>query len=402
VNAAQRFGRRVLERFGLGASADEDSPAAGTTPAIEAQKADAKKRAVKSEQANAESSDSRWVVATKQVREAAKWTVATAGAVGAVVFGGGPLLTGGDEPVEILSWRYVAIVVCALIGVLGLMYFIGRTARVLLPYEVTLHDLPTEQKLALTADADRLLPGQSETYDDFVRRVRVWPRALHQARTKIAGVTRELGELADDDPQRNALQAELAAYTDRLPDFERNVEIYTTYRDEILERAAYSQTRLMFTSNVWKVVLAVVAIVFGATSYLLLLGQDADDDENSMEGATEQTAPRVGQLTPSVRQSAQLLWSAVGLDDCDANPGNGEPDDVSVIVLDGDGTPNSPFTARTLGPESIHPDCALTTFSVIDAVAQMGFVEPETITIEYTEAPSTTTTSSTTPTNSAD
>jgi hypothetical protein len=339
---------------------------------------------------------SRWETGTKETRETAKWVVATAGAAGAVIFGAGPILARADLTGDHIPLRVFALLLSAAVGVTGLAYIIGQTARVLLPFEVTLAELPTSLLAKITASPSAYLPSDAPDVLAFREGMSTWDLAARELRDQSAQRQDELKELLASSPPDVDSISRLRTETDLYETYARiaseNLAIYKAARDDLLDQAAYTETRRLYAGNWWKLYAAGLAIVLGAVCYLLLLGADPAKDDSDADSTP---APRVGQLVMSETAAAVELWEAADLNGCQSTATSGAVF-VDVVVESGHGSVNSPYAVRTLGPDTEHPQCRRVSFNVIDDVARVVVPDvDEKLEITYSQGEPTETTAAT-------
>jgi len=327
---------------------------------------------------------SRWVSGGKEIRETAKWVVTTAGAAGAVIFAGGPFLAKGGLTGEYVPVRVFLILLAGVLGTIGLAVLIGRTARVLLPFEVTLAGLPASLLDKIQAEPDAYLPGADVTIDEFRNNLRAYDRAVRKMEHHIATLEADF----TDNPPANPADVHddrsttLQILKDNLPVAQDNLKIYDEARDDLLAQAGYIETRRLFTHDSWKMFTAVVAITVGAVAYLLLWNSPDDKEEEAAS-----SSPQLGQLVKYPDGASDGLWNAVGLTACEKNEtvtiDGAEVDRtvVAVSVESGEGTTANPYQLRTLGSAS-GEQCPVVAFSSIDDVAML-VIPDETLDIEY-------------------
>jgi hypothetical protein len=323
----------------------------------------------------------RWVVATKQVRTAAQWTIASLGAGAAIIFGSGPIVAGGEVQGTgtSLTIRVLVLLLFALVGAAGVIYLIVQTAEVLLPHTVALASLPPAFVELVKFTPHEYLPTSVKSLDEFKTHLRDRSRALKDNRSEIERLRRretmnedllEHGTEQDKGKAKEALSSirkELVAREVALKTQEENVEIFVQKRNELLEQSAYQDTRSKFTDRKTSLALAAAAAVIGGVGYVVVWGVITAEPTPS--------PVRIG-LMAGIGDPGNALWENVGLENCAIRPGGPVP----VIVESGTGTASDPFFVRTLGVPS---GCAASSFPVLSAVATVTFPSTTDITIEY-------------------
>lgn len=329
----------------------------------------------------------RWVSASKEVRETAKWVIATAGAVGGAVFAGGPFLSKGELQGVL---PYIGVIVSAAVGAGGLAYLIARTAQVLLPYRVTLSSLPPNLLQMIARTPRAFLPDGLQTVKAFTERLVLFDQLSRSMPPKAAAMKAAADALPDNTEEERAKKArgceDARLFADAAATVTRNAEIYRQVRSDLLDQAEYLQVSAKFTGKSGFMVAAGVAVAVSAATYLALWSNTSDDDSEA--GATP-AAPRLGLLVKTESEASTELWMSAGLTPCETVVALGEGQDpstvVPVLVRSGSGTVTDPYDVTTLGSATVPtgPACGVVTFSTIDDVAKIVFPETE-ITITYT------------------
>jgi hypothetical protein len=154
-----------------------------------------------------------------------------------------------------------------------------------------------------------------------------------------------------------------------------NRDLYLAKRQELLERAQFWQASHRY-SKASKVVLWGAALAaIGGIGYQLALSAPESSEDSSSDAAAAAT-PRTAQLVQLDTEAGRALWEAASLADCEIS--DTDSPTVTVIVLGGDGTLNSPYTVSTVSNEQ----CGPRTFPVVSDVALL--VEEPTTTITIT------------------
>lgn len=99
-------------------------------------------------------------------RAAARWLIAAAGAVGALLLGGGPLVAATKiTSVGHAVWAGVGL----LIAVVGVGWAIWQTSEVLVPPVTTVTDIGAELRTRVDADPGYYLGSMASSVDDLLR-----------------------------------------------------------------------------------------------------------------------------------------------------------------------------------------------------------------------------------------
>jgi hypothetical protein len=335
--------------------------------------------------------ESRWVVASTQVRDTARWVVTTAAGAAAVIFGGAPLIGKADLTGEYVPARVALILLSATVGVLGFAGIIGVTARVLLPYETTLAHLPPALKLQIRRDPGSYLPGDLQSVHAFRKDLQWWSTQARQLAADVTNLEARLATakaLPAKDPtkprQVAALEADMPAHRQAADIAAGNVAIFERARDDILGQASFTTVRDLWAgSGEWLMFCGVLAVI-GAASYVMLIGFEPEEDEPD----PPPERPVLALLTRNADGASDALWTAADLASCEVP---GEEPVVPVLLEDGTGTPEAPYVVQTLG---VVDGCPIARFSVIGDVATVTIPDDE-VTITYQ---TTTTTDGTTTT----
>lgn len=301
----------------------------------------------------------RWVTATSQARETAKWTATAVAAVGGVVFGAGPLIA--DVEQDVAEWSVVRIVLAlaaALVGVYGVLALIGALLRAQLPIELSLARLPRLLELRIRRRPEDFLPSGCTSLSQFRSRLRSYRRASLQLANDARTATVQ---------RRPAIKAAAAA-------MQQNAHTYERTRDELLAEAGYLETISALEHLRRPAGKGALLAVFGAVSYLLLVSAPANDDDGKAEGVGgSDSVPELATLLPTDPQGE--FWTELELASCEI--GNGE---VPVLLVGGSGSGDDPWELQTIGtPKS----CPSITFTARSEVVQLVQREPREITINF-------------------
>jgi hypothetical protein len=313
----------------------------------------------------------RWDDASKEVRQTAKWTITAVAAAGAVIFGAGPVLTIGDLSGDHLPFRLCVVVVSALLGVGGLATLIWRTARVLVPYEVTWNTLPDSLKNDIRNNSAMYLPEGLDSVDEL-RAQRAQTGVI--LRTQLALLPEAESRLAraEADPrQADKVPGLVEEVDDRrivVAAAQGNQALYDTIRRDIFAKARYTHVHDLFVGGGGRFVGAGLAVVLGGIGVLMAVNYAPVDDDPP-------AGPRPAILVPREDEASDELWRAAGLSDCDDAAGA-----VAVLVDSGAGTPGDPDVVQ---PVSTADACAGLRFTVVDEVASVVFPEPRELDITY-------------------
>ncbi|MCU1346388.1 MAG: hypothetical protein JWL70_2654 [Acidimicrobiia bacterium] len=341
----------------------------------------------------AEFDATRWTLASAEVRKTAKWVITTAGAAAAVVFGAGPIVTKGELTGQYVPQRVAIILLADTIGVIGIVVLIAKTAKVLLPYETSLNNLPTSLAQKIREHPDSYLPDRLPTIESFRSELMIRRRQKREIDALLAGKeesVRALEAIANPNAQQQAhcqaARDELAALTEGVWIVTDNLAVYENCRSTILGEAGYTTVRDLFTGSGTALMAAGLAAALGATVYLLAVSYKPTEPSASAKPAAP--APRLGLLTKRADGISDSLWAAARLGACETPAGTAGPASVPVLVEAGKGSPEDPYVVQTL---SLQPACQSSRFNVIDQVAQIHFPTATEVAICYrTSVPATT------------
>ena len=355
----------------------------------------------------------RWKSGTDGVRATATWAIKTIGAIAAVVFGAGPLITRGELSGAYLPQRIILIVVFAAVGASGLIAVIVFAAQVLVPRRVSLRSLPLSLLGDIAEDPSSYLPHTARDMDSFRKQRKAWLRAAaeNDADIKRLGyeseeIEREIVDCKEriaataeaDHEDRTKLRAELAKREGQLHDNHRelntyrsapyiraNADVYERTKEVLLAQAEYETTRSVFAENTWKLPVgktripraAVAALVglIGAVGYVAVWSYKPTEPKAASAPGPSGRLAKLGKVaTPT----GQALWDAAGLSECvDSGVTT-----IDVLVRSGSGVVASPYVVEPL-PTPLCPSPRVV-FDVINASGQLAFYEPEKLTIQYT------------------
>jgi hypothetical protein len=210
--------------------------------------------------------------AISDLRSAARWTIAAAGAVGAVLLGGGPLVAVG----KVHGLGHAAIAsVSMLVGLTGVALVIWQTSLVLTPSVTTVATLRHKSMRGLldmidAAPADYF--GIAATgIEDLLRHREIAVNVYAQLRAS----------------QEPATQAGLRAYLDRA---QANLNRTDPYVRWLLATAHVWQIQAALRRARWYTFVGAVLVAVGATGFLSVTG--------------EQGPTYVPVLTPQITASA--------------------------------------------------------------------------------------------------
>lgn len=294
----------------------------------------------------------RWDTASSEVRKTAAWLASATGAVGAAVFGAGPLV----DDTDVGSWdttRWVLVLTCAVVGVLGVVAVVGRLVTAMLPVEHTLDSLPRDLVGRIEREPASYLPGDARTVADFQDRLRAYSRAA-------AALTAQAR--AETGPEQ---QAELLRQAQVQTE---NRDVYRRARTELLDLAKYRSEAARLggaRTATWFAVAAVAAVV-GATGFTFLT-HDAEDADGG-------TPPQLADLAVRPGLDAEDLWSRLGVEDCLVDGS----DSLPVLFLGSEDGDPVRHEVQTLGRAV---GCDASRFTIGDDVATVVVPEPEELTV---------------------
>lgn len=303
---------------------------------------------------------SRWVTATSQARDTAKWTATALASVGGVIFGAGPIIA--DVEQDVSDWsvlRIFLVLASAMVGVYGLLKLVGALVRVQLPIEISLARLPPSLERRIEDDPENFLPAGCTSVAQFRRRLRSYRRASVQLSNDA--LTAEGAEKAE-------IEAAAAA-------MKHNADTYERVRRELLAETAYLETVKAVDGLSRPAAKGALLAVFGAVSYLLLVSGPADEDGSAKAG--DANTPSIALLRTT--DPAGEFWTLLELQACEIEDG-----EVPVLLSGGDGTSDNPWQLQSIGS----PDgCPSIVFSATTDVAQIVQLKPREVkvTVEVDE-----------------
>jgi hypothetical protein len=299
------------------------------------------------------------------------------------------------------------ILLGAILGIGGLATLIAVTAKVLLPNEWTLDNLPPALAAKIAKSPNDYLPDDLRnvrafrTESVYVRRYTANIKAkLARAEERVVDLKASTSPTTKEKQDLEKAERELATLKEGAALSDNNLSIYEASKWTILGEAGYRSVRDLFVKSGWLLLGAGAAAAFGATIYLL--GLSYKPTEPKAEASTTTVTPRLAEVTRHSDGTSDAFWTAAGLGACQTGS------KVTVLVDSGAGTTQEPYVVHTL---AVKKGCPSEQFNVIDEVATITFPEAE-IDICYrpiaddtttTSSPATTTTSiaNTTPTTKA-
>lgn len=333
-----------------------------------------------------ESTESRWVAASAEVRSTAKWVIATAGSVGAAVFAGGPFLSKGEISGDHLAGRVGLVLLSTAVGAFGIIYLIGKTAQVLMPYKVTLVNLPASLRQKIAADPDAYLPDHLTDIQVFRQRLAMFDLLSRSLPDQAADRKQRATQEADQNVKRQ-LEREAHQFETSAAIASRNSTIYKEVRTDLLDQAEYDEVNSRFVFGGKSMAAAGIAAMLAAVTYLMLWNVPSDDD------AAADSAPRLGLLVKDSTPSNLVLWEQTRIAGCETTHTSSDGSEteaqtvVPVVVKAGTGSPDDPYNVQTIG--SVSPQaataCPIVSFTVINEVALIKF-PADTVRIEYVES----------------
>lgn len=325
---------------------------------------------------------------SEQTQAAAKWVIGALAAVGALVFGAGPVVAKTTlDWTDDRSQLYLAWVLGAL-GLLGIGTLIACAAYFLIPRPVTLWNLPESLRKQIQKTPQEFFPTGSGTIE-----------TVEQFQTHLTGARRTVAH--DEARVRDLdLRIKLLGGAEKAPTVPQ-VALYVTQRAEIadvalplekLTLAGAEETRLTLLERgrhaalsekvtglkAWAV-LGLILVAGGGIGFQLVLSSPAaSDDDDSAGGSASATATTMTRLDGA---AGDALWEALDLQACETAPGV-----VPIVLLGGAGTEADPYAVQTFPAEL---GCEVRQFTVISSVAVVDSAEPDEITITYTPASTT-------------
>ena len=336
-----------------------------------------------------------WSKATDEVRAVAKWVIGGLAAVATVIFGAGPIVTRPE-----LSWSVDAgqLAVAGIAGIIGLAAIISLimlVAGMLVPRRVSLHDLPRHLRSEIDHNAASWLPtldGEPTTFRMFLENLPDYTNAPAEVEHHLAQIERQIDRMPEDltpeaAAQLAALRAQRDAQEDALPLVEADAAIYRKAADRILDVARFEGVSMRFARARSPMYALAGAAAVGALVFQLALSDAPDEEAAESASASASASGSVAYLLEAAADSpGGLLWAQLGLDACASGPAGQRH--VPVIVGEGGGTTDDPYEVTTLRVGEATSTCEIQRFRVLPDVLTLQLPEAESITIEYTPAPS--------------
>lgn len=308
-----------------------------------------------------------------QVRSTARWLIAALAAVGAVVFGAGPVL---KSPA--LDWQthYTQLLVAGAAGLLGLsavLFLIWTIATVFLPQESSLGNLPTELIEELDADPARFPAGIGLTS------VQQFRTALVEMRLAVASIAAQVGvKNAEAEISASAAdKREAAAMAAGLEASKASLQVLEDFRAELIERGEFLRTKKRWEDLRNPLAIAAACAVVGFIVFPLALSAPAEKEDEADDAGSGAASPVVTSMIRVPGTAGDALWEALSLDGCERDGV------VPVLLQGGKGTQAEPYAVQTIATET----CRATSFTVVSAVAIVDVTEPPEMTITYSPAP---------------
>jgi hypothetical protein len=340
----------------------------------------------------------RWKSGTEGVRTTASWTIKTVGAIAAVVFGAGPLISRGELTGDNLGCRIGAIAFFGFVGSAGVVALVSYAAQVLAPRRTSLLTLSTGFQQHINDQYASYLPHTATTIDSFRTQRKAWLKAADDNDADVSRRTNELNELerrylvdtqllavtAEADKKArelltNSMSTLAAQIVKKRADLllyqsagfiRNNADVYERTKEVLLSQAEYEHTREVFARK--RAPVAALAALLGAIGYVSVWSYKPPEPKVA---ATE--APfRFATLAKVQTAASVSLWNAAGLDNCSKETGK-----LDVVVRGGAGTAASPYVVEML-PRS---GCQQMTFEVIGATGQLAFSDPKPFEIKYVQ-----------------
>lgn len=322
--------------------------------------------------------DSTWVTASAELRSTAKWMIAALAAVGAVVFGAGPIIA---RPTLSFNDDIGQLLLAAFLGSLGLIgigILIFAVSKVLLPVEMSLDDLPEDLKNQISTRPESLLPADASTLAGFRQQL----AALRTSAVEIPDKADDFERIAAAEQKKGNADAfwraneAASAYRSAEEDTKANLAIYEDVRNDLINRGAYSQLSTVFSTQTKRLWVGAVMAGLGGLGFQLALtsvpaGEDAGAETTSYVNS-------IGILSPTGDGPSEF-WNQYGLEACETSEGQ-----VPVLITGGAGTPESPYFVQTI-PESIPEDpsgCPPITFVAHPDLFSLVTPTPEEITFK--------------------
>ena len=329
-----------------------------------------------------------WSKATDEVRAVAKWAIGGLAAVATVIFGAGPIVTRPSSRGAKDASQLVIAGIAGIVGLGAIICLIMLVAGMLVPQRISLHALP--RRLTTEIDQRQELVADDRRPSDDVRRVPREPVRLHECpgRGKAPPGT---GQAPDRQAATGTHLAELVELREaagcpggRSAVVEADAAIYRSAANRILEIARFEGAPSRFARARSPMYALTGAAAVGALVFQLALS-DAPDEEDAAE-TSESAAGDTGYLLEAAADTpGALLWAQLGLDACASGPAGQRQ--VPVIVGSGAGITDDPYEVTTLRVGDSASTCEIQRFRVLPDVLTLQLPEAESITIEYTPAP---------------
>ena len=301
-----------------------------------------------------------WTTANKAMRDAAKWTVATLGALGVGLFGAAPAIRGWHlswtDPSDAVQLTFACLF--ALFGLTGMVGLIVITAQTLMPVIVSFANLSKLTIETVEADGSGSLPDGIATVAELRKELEDPDNNLAFAEEQLAAA-----KAAKNEENIKRLESYISAVNARRAVLEDSaariirLEGYLRIRDSFLRPYGHG----------WILWALLIAAVVGTLGFTFALAKGP---------ASSSTSADVGFLTVgSDATASKTLWNALNLKACTVGG------TVPVLVTDVKGDRSTVETIPTAG-------CVAQTFEVIPETANLAIVTPQTTTITYLPTPS--------------
>ncbi len=306
-----------------------------------------------------------WTTSYTSVRQAAKWSLVTLGALAVGIFGAAPAIRGFT-----LSWsdpddqaQLVAAILFGAVGLSAMLALVFVVARTLIPVFVTLGTVSAETKTLIRSDPGRYLPPDLNSATELADRISSTLKVLAVLQTRVDSPAAPAADAQIDPAKLKARQDKAAADVASMKAYLQNLELW---RERVLRVDTFYKIRASFLTPLGRYSLPVLvgAAAIGALGFMFAVSAPA--------ASPAATAAQVGYLTKgSDAAAATELWKDVGLGPCEDAKQR-----VPVVILSQKG---STSTVETISRSTCQP----WQFNVVPASATLTIVQPKKVSISY-------------------
>lgn len=313
-----------------------------------------------------------WAAAAFETRNAAKWLIATLGALALGIFGAAPALRGIQ-----FSWvdahdrvQLFFAIIFGLLGLGSILLLIFVVAQVLVPVRVEPADLTKEARDRISDNKDYWLPENVDKLESLQTKISDSKSNLltdQMALDRLQASKKALPENQHD----KSLEESIALLASATENHKHNIDSYNAYLIRILRSEALRVVQDRFYHPWSRRNLTVKLVLLAAVGSMGFLFSLAKPD-------TPEPAPvaELGYITRGLSpEASENLWSALELDNCSTN---GQVPVLATFPEDGN------TSVRTI---QATPECPNREFEIVPDAALVVISEPARIDIAYNVNP---------------